>query len=1235
MKLILPAIASVALFTVSAQAQLFNFTTFAGSAAQGNVDGVTNNSEFDNPGGVAMDVFGNLYIADTADDTIRKIAADGTVSTFAGSPGISGTVDGSRTNALFNAPQGIAVDGLGNVYVADTGNNTIRKITVAGVVSTLAGLAGNAGSANGNGTNAAFDSPEGLAVDSSGTIFVADTWNDTIREISPSGTVATLAGWPGSFGSTNATGTNALFYEPGGVAVDTSDDVFVADTGNNAIREIASGGTVTTLAGSIGNFGSTNATGTNALFDAPQGLAIDSAGNLYVADYLNNAIRKVTPAGVVTTVAGSAGSFGSANGTNALFWGPESVAVNPTNNNLVYIADTGNSTIRRLLATGQTWTVSAFAGNASAGSADATGNAARFFWPMDVASDGHGNFYVADAQNNTIRKIAADGTASTFAGFPGVTGSANATGTNASFNNPSAVAVDGSGNLYVADTGNSVIREITSGGAVSTLAGSAGNVGSSDGSGSGAQFDAPEGIAVNSSGYVFVADTLNHTIRQIAPGGAVTTFAGTAGNFGSADGTNGVAQFDRPAGLAVDGSGNLFVADMFNQTIREITPSGMVTTIAGLARVFGDLDGTNNTATFFDPEGIAIGTGDTVYVADAGNDAIRQVTPSGTNWVVTTIAGWPGASGSQDGSGIGARFSYPAGMTVSGGNLFVADSANDTIRSGSMITDQPPSISSQPQSQAVLAGSPVSFSVTASGQSALYYQWLFNGSDIPGATSSMYSLTAAQSANAGTYSVLISSPLGDTLSSNAILTVYAPPAITNQPISQSCLQGSTVSFSVTAGPAPVTYQWEENGHPLSNSATVSGANSATLTLNNVTTASSATYSVVVSGTYGSVSSSPATLTVFYVPPTDSIQPMAWWLLNEGTGSVAYDYSGNGYKGTIGAGVTWTNAGHAGTGAYFDGTNYGDIAINSPFTITANWTATMWVNRWGTKNSSVLLGGSTYAIKLEQASDSSHAGYTHYGVADYELNYVSPVNSWVHLAFVETSAGVSLYTNGVLAASLSTTARLNASTIGFGYPTAATDYLDAFLNDFRVYNQALTQPQIYNIYAYGRISPIPSVTLTSPANGQSFTPGSNISLAAIVATNAQTISAVQFYQGSTLLGQTTSSPYTYTWTNAPAGNYSLTADVVYNGNSTSASPAVGVYVGTATNSPSLGFSDANGSLQLSWPSDHIGWELEVQTNSPGEGISTNWTILSTSASTDAVAIPFSPANGSVFYRLIYP
>ena len=1231
------AITGACLLTISAHAQWFNFTTIAGSAGQGSINGTSTNAQFYSPGGVAMDWSNNIYVADTGNHIIRKIAPNGSVSTFAGSPGLAGSTDGA--NALFNSPQAVAADRAGNVYVADTGNFTIRKITPAGIVSTLAGSAGVAGSTDGQSTNAQFFEPEGIAVDSSENVYVADTWNHTIRKITSAGAVTTFAGSAGNFGSSNGVGSTAQFYEPQGITVAPSGNIFVADTGNNTIRQISSGGSVTTLAGSAGNFGSTDGNGANALFDSPEGISADASGNLYVADSLNNTIRIVTSAGQVTTIAGTAGTFGSADGTNgsAQFWGAQGIAVNPTNTSFICIADTGNSTVRQLTPFGTNWVSGTFAGSASIGSRNSTGSLSQFFWPMSAAVDSSSNIYVADAVNNTIRKITPAGVVSIIAGSPGVAGSTDGAAANASFNSPQAVAMDAAGNIFVSDTGNGTIREI-SGGSVSTLAGSPGNFGSADGTNSTAQFLEPEGIAVDSSDNVFVADTLNHTIRKITAAGVVTTLAGSAGNAGSADGMNAMAQFNRPTSVAIDGAGNLYVTDLFNHTIRKVTSAGAVTTLAGLARIFGNTDGTNSGARFFEPEGIAV-SGTNVYVADSGNDSIRQLTSFGTNWVVSTVAGWPGISGSVDGSGISARFCYPAGLTVNGGNLFVVDSGNNTIRSGSMFTNNPPVILSQPQSQMVTAGNPVMFSVGTTASATLYYQWQFNGTNILGASASSYFLPNAQSVNAGNYSVTVSSSTGSILSSNAILTVHAPPVITNQPASQTCLQGTNVTFTVVAGPSPLTYQWLKNGAPMANFANASGVTTATLTISNVTTADNASYSVLINNGYGNVSSSPASLTAFVVPPADSVQPYAWWLLNEGTGSKAFDYSGNGHTGTLNSGATWTSNGHGGNGVYFNSTAPSQILLNNPFRLTANnWTATMWVNRWETKTGtagSTLISGTSDALKLEQYKTANEVGYTIYGNSDNPLNYTTPVGSWVHLAFVETIAGVSVYSNGVLQASYATTSAIDATALGCDNTVTYSDYLDATLNDVRIYNQALTAAQILNLATYGRITPIPTVTLTAPANNATFTVSSNIVLTANVVNNGQTVSSVQFYSGITPLGQTSTAPYRWTWTNAPMGYYLVTAQAVFNGTSTASSPTVGVNVVTATNSAEMLFTIANGSLQLSWPPDHTGWILQAQTNAPGTGLTTNWVNIPSSTATNQMVIPVAPTNGSVFYRICYP
>jgi len=1229
----LPAFACVALLACSARGQLFNFTTVAGSPGNGSVDDLSPAARLAQPGGVAMDYSGNIYVADTANHTIRRISPDGYTVTFAGSAGTSGTNDGN--NALFNSPQGIAVDSSsGNIYVADTGNFTIRQITPDGFVSTLAGSPGVSGSSNGTNSTARFYEPEALTVDRLGNIYVADTWNHTIRKVTPNGVVTTIAGSPGSFGNTDATGSSARFYEPGGITADGSGNLYVADTGNNTIREVTSAGAVITIAGFAGTFGSADGNGTNASFYAPQGIAMDGVGNLYVADSLNNTVRKINLLGAVTTVAGTAGMFGSGDGTNdsTLFWGLQAIAINPTNSNLIYIADTGNSTIRQLSVNGPDYVANTLSGSASIGSTDAVGTLARFFSPVSMAIDTSRNLYVADAANHVIRKMTPAGTISTLAGVVGYPGSADGPGSSAQFNSPQGVAVDGSGNVYVSDTGNSTIRKIAPDGTVSTLAGSPGVFNYFDGTNASALFNTPEGIAVDGSGNVYVADSLNQTIRKVTPGGVVTTLAGYVGLVGSADGTNKVARFNCPTGLAIDGSKNLFVTDLFNHSIRKISPAGVVTTLAGYAGITGTADGPNISALFFEPQGIAV-SGTNIYVADSGNDTIRQLNLFGTNWVSSTIAGLADTSGSADGSGLSARFCYPGSLVASGTNLLVADSGNNTIRSGFMISNTPPTILIQPVNQGGLIGSSVTFSVGAIGIGSLYYQWQFNGIALAGATNSSLRFTNIQVYNAGTYAVLISSATGNILSSNAQLTVYSPPIITNQPVAVSCLQGTTVSFNVGASPKPLTYQWLKNGAPVPAFPNVNGATTATLTLSNTTTVDVGTYAVQVSNGYGTVTSTPAPLTVTAVPPPDSIKPYAWWLLNEGSGTVANDYSGNKHTGTLNTGATWTSSGHSGYGVYFNNTVSAQVMIQNPFILTANWSASMWVKRWGSNSASVLIGGTHQSLKLEQYANTNHVGFTSYGVADYALNYVTPLNTWVHLVFVESSAGVSLYANGAFVASTNKTISLDATTLGCD---RYTDYLDATLDDVRIYTNVLTAANVANLYKYGRITPIPAVSLTAPGNGALFTVNSNINLTADVVDNGQSVTGVAFYSNGNLLGQVSDGSNQMTWTNVPNGDYLLSAQAVYDGGSPASSDVVGITVAPATNNPTLSLITVeNGSLQLSWPPDHIGWSLQAQTNSPEDGLGTNWVTITDSSLTNQVIIPIDVTNSPVFYRMSYP
>ena len=320
---------------------------------------------------------------------------------------------------------------------------------------------------------------------------------------------------------------------------------------------------VVTLAGQ-GAQGNADGTGTAAGFNYPIGIAADTTGNLYVGDQFNEKVRKITPAGVVTTLAGSG----------------------------------------------------------AVGSGDGAGSSATFYYPTGVAVDNSGNIYVTDLGGNTIRRVTSGGAVTTVAGDGG-TGSANGAGATATFSSPTGVAVDKSGNLYIADASNNKIRMITSSGVVSTFAGS-GPQGSADGTGAAASFYYPYGIAIDASGNLYVADARNNKIRKITPAGVVSTLCGS-GSVGAADGTGTAASFSYPAGIAVDNSGNLYVADVGNNEIRKVTPAGVVTTVAG-STTPGDADGTGSAAAFSDPYGVAIDKTGNIYVTEQGNDKVRKIT---------------------------------------------------------------------------------------------------------------------------------------------------------------------------------------------------------------------------------------------------------------------------------------------------------------------------------------------------------------------------------------------------------------------------------------------------------------------------------------------------------------------------------------------------------------------------------------------------------------------------------
>lgn len=312
--------------------------------------------------------------------------------------GVAGCEDGPGVSARFNFPQGLAVDALGNVYVADTCNNRIRKISVEGVVSTLAGD-GRCGFKDGIGTASRFEYPTGIALDGDGNLYVADQDNHLIRMISAAGRVSTLAG-DGRPGYRDGDYRRARFNYPSGVAVDAAGNIYVADQGNHRIRVVKPSGAVSTLAGD-GNGSFCDGTGVHASFNFPSSVAVDRAGQVFVADSYNNLVRKITSSGTVTTLAGDGhGSYKDGKNVGAQFNYPYGIAVDLAG--YVLVADTYNNRVRKISPTG---CVTTLAGAGQRACSDGSGAAAAFNYPTGLASDGVGNIFVADAGNSRIRVL--------------------------------------------------------------------------------------------------------------------------------------------------------------------------------------------------------------------------------------------------------------------------------------------------------------------------------------------------------------------------------------------------------------------------------------------------------------------------------------------------------------------------------------------------------------------------------------------------------------------------------------------------------------------------------------------------------------------------------------------------------------------------------------------------------------------------------------------------------------
>ena len=664
----------------------YDIDTFAGHGRLAPADDGTYATEVRlvRPSGLASDGNGNLFLIDDYYQRVLRIAADGTTTVFAGTgdEGYSGD-GGLAVNATLRNPTGLAVNANGELFIADASNTRIRKVALDGSISTVAGTSSLSYQGDGGlATAAAIGNPAGIAFDAAGNLYFSDAFNHVVRRIDTSGVISTYAG-NGQIGFSGDGGlaTQAQFQRPLGLAFDSIGNLYIADSQNHRIRCVAPDGTITTVAGSASSgFSGDNGAATSARLLFPSDVKVDANDALLIADTSNGRVRRVAN-GIITTIAGGGPvdqEIGVATAVNLAAM--SSIALDQQGR--LFFAETARRRVRSVgladggisVVAGAPWTdVPGDNGPASMGA---------LLDPVGVAVDANGNVYVSDQVDNRVRRIDGNGTITTLAG----NGSFNSTGDGgpsiqASVGQPRGLAVDSGGDVYV--TTFSRVRRITAGGAVYTYAGGNSNsFGGDNGPAANAQLSFPTGLAFDSNDNLYIADTSNHRIREVLrDSGVIVTVAGngTPGFFGDG-GAATAANLTSPSGVAVDQAGNLYIADTGNQRVRMVGLDGSITTIAGdgTARIGPD-GGLATASGLIGPAGIAVDTSGNLFITHGGNGQIRMVSPSG---VISTIAGTPAIGFSGDGGpATSGQLNFPKQLALTpGGLLFVADELNQRVR---------------------------------------------------------------------------------------------------------------------------------------------------------------------------------------------------------------------------------------------------------------------------------------------------------------------------------------------------------------------------------------------------------------------------------------------------------------------------------------------------------------------------------------------------------------------------